>query len=59
VSDVEKGNVSELDCNVDNGGKNGDSVPELRRSESINKHQNILRIMQRALMILNLILTIY
>jgi hypothetical protein len=33
VLDVEKKTVSELDCNVDCGGKNGDSVPELRRSE--------------------------
>jgi hypothetical protein len=37
VSDVEKENVSELDCNVDNGGNNGDGVPELRRSERIKK----------------------
>jgi hypothetical protein len=37
VSDAEKENVSELDCNVDNGGNNGNSVPELRRSERIKK----------------------
>jgi hypothetical protein len=46
----------ELDCNVDNGGKNGD-VPELRRSEHIKK--NILRIMQPVLITLTLTLTIY
>jgi hypothetical protein len=58
VSDVQKENVSELDCDVDNRGNNGGGVPELRRSERIN-HQNILRIMQPVLITLNLMLTIY
>jgi hypothetical protein len=37
MSDVEKEIVSDLDYNVNNGGKNGDSVPGLRRSERIKK----------------------
>jgi hypothetical protein len=36
-SDVEKEDISELDCNGDNGGNNGDNVPELRWSERIKK----------------------
>jgi hypothetical protein len=36
-SDAKKENVSELDCNVDNGGNNSDAVPELRTSERIKK----------------------
>jgi hypothetical protein len=51
-SDVEKEDISELDCNVENGGNNGDNVPELRRGERIKKPLNYLED-------LNLILTIY